>query len=555
MALLAPTQAPLAASDAQAQARMATRPERGKPLVVGLLHNVKPNGDVIIRQGYELLAAEGLATEFVFRNKPNTAQPASEEAVEALARCDVVLTALSNCGSCTSFSVQDAVRLERMGVPTVLFVTDAFIHMARRVAEGLQFPMRSLKIVQVPHAITMAPHEGAVEMVNAVADDFFAAVFDPAQSPTETGADPAPAARSGEPAGQAAVGAFALERIDIDPADAEAVMDAYRERGWIDGLPIVPPTEERVARMLGDWPADEVLGVVPPGRGVLTLQSLAVNAVMAGCAPSYFPVVVGAARAVLKPEFQLLGVNATTAAATPLLIVNGPIAREIGIQGGGDVLGAYHRANVTIGRAIRLTMIGVGNARPQDGDMATHGQSAKVGLCITENIDDSPWESFSVERGWDPGANTIAAISITAQFNMVDFASRTALDLLKQLSRTIATPGMQNVQTQGGGPVLLLGPTRANMLAAAGFSKYDVKRWLYLHARVPMAGFSAGTIEDVLMIRRPWTVDHDPDARVPIVDDLNDIHILVAGAVGAHSFLMPTFAATRPVFQEIFVAP
>jgi hypothetical protein len=141
---------------------------------------------------------------------------------------------------------------------------------------------------------------------------------------------------------------------------------------------------------------------------------------------------------------------------------------------------------------------------------------------------------------------------VTAQFNLLDFASRNPEDLLKMLAHTIATPGMQNVQI-GDGPVILLGPEHANMLASAGLTKADVKRWLFEHARVPLSQFGHDTVQDVLRPRRPqWAVSpNDPQSTVPIADAVSDITILVAGAAGAHSVLMPTFLGPRPVMVRV----
>lgn len=183
--------------------------------------------------------------------------------------------------------------------------------------------------------------------------------------------------------------------------------------------------------------------------------------------------------------------------------------------------------------------------------MATQGQSAKVGLCFAENLDASPWGSVNAEWGFGDNANTVAGLGITAQMNVLDFGSRTAQDVLKMFSRTMATPGLQNAQG-GGGPLLCVGPTRASMLADEGWSRSDVQRWLYEHARVPLEAFSEGTVRDVMPSRRAkWVLNEDRDARIPIVDHWSDITIVVAGGVGSHSVLMPTHIATRPVVEVI----
>ncbi|MDE3076859.1 MAG: hypothetical protein KGJ86_15695, partial [Chloroflexota bacterium] len=327
----------------------------------------------------------------------------------------------------------------------------------------------------------------------------------------------------------------------------------FHERGWTDGLPIVPPTASAVTRMLRgtDLKSDHVIGSVPPGRANLTVEKLAINAVMAGCVPDYLPILLAASAAVLRPEFNLYGVQATTNPATPLLIVNGPIAREIGLNGKGNVLGPGFRANSAIGRALRLVLRNVGGGIPHETDKATQGQPGKAGMCIAENEDESPWPPLHVEQGLAPEVSAVSALAVTGTFNLLDFASETARGVLGTFARTIATPGMQNAQL-GGGPIVCLGPEHAARIASEGFSKEDVKRWLYEHARVPLAAYSAETVRAVLRRRRfRWVLSDDPASTVPVADDWHEFTLLVAGGPGSHSVLMPTFMATKPITVPI----
>src|SRR2546428_5660489 len=178
--------------------------------------------------------------------------------------------------------------------------------------------------------------------------------------------------------------------IEVDDSP-EALLAAFCEREWCDGLPVVPPTEERVRAMLGEALAERSLGAMPPLWRQATLEKLAVNAVMAGCEPAYFPVVVAAVEAMLEPAFNLYGVQATTHPVAPLLIVHGPIARELGVHAGSGCFGPGFRANATIGRAIRLILMNLGGAWPGRYDMATQGSPAKFTYCIAEREDASPW--------------------------------------------------------------------------------------------------------------------------------------------------------------------
>ena len=179
----------------------------------------------------------------------------------------------------------------------------------------------------------------------------------------------------------------------VFPGAWEEIDAHYQERGWTDGLPIVPPTEAAVAAFLAHTDRDprEILGVLPPRQGEATVERVAVNAVMAGCRPAYFPVVLAAVEALADPLFNLDSVQATTHPVAPLIVVNGPIAREIGLHAGGNAFGQGFHANVTIGRAIRLVLTNVGGGLPGSGDRATQGSPAKIAYCIAENEADNPW--------------------------------------------------------------------------------------------------------------------------------------------------------------------
>ena len=180
--------------------------------------------------------------------------------------------------------------------------------------------------------------------------------------------------------------------------DFDGVNALCRERGWSDGLPLVPPTVERVERMLAycDRPWDEPVAAIAPRYGAATPLRLAANAVMAGCRPEYFPLIVLAIEAMCEEPFNLYGIQATTHLCAPLIIVNGPVARELGINCGHNAFGPGVQSNATIGRAIRLALVNIGGAIPGLGDMSTFGSPAKYSYCVAENEADSPWEPLHV---------------------------------------------------------------------------------------------------------------------------------------------------------------
>ena len=416
------------------------------------------------------------------------------------------------------------------------------MRLAERVAAMRELPLPALRIIVVPHSVSNLPKDAIAAAMAPYLDAAHSAVFAPPASGLNDAATATDPSR-GNP----------LERLD-HADDEEAANELFRARGWLDGLPMLAPTPARVERMLGAHAGERlrILGKVPPKGAPVTLEGLAVNAVMAGCAPAYFPLVVAAARAVLDPAFNLLTTATTTNAASPLLIASGPLARQVGIEGGNDLFGSYHRANISIGRAIRLMLISVGECRPSDGgDMATQGQGMKVGICITEHPD-SPWEPLHVELGCRPDETAVIALSTTAQSNLLDFGSRDADELLTMFARSIAVPCMQNMQTPGG-PVIVIGIEHARILAAGGLSKADVKQRLFEEARIPIGWFGRDTIKDILKVRRaPWGhASSNPSRLIPIADAVDEITLLVGGGEGQHSVLMPTFHTPRPVLARV----
>ncbi len=222
---------------------------------------------------------------------------------------------------------------------------------------------------------------------------------------------------------------LAARRVRM-PADLDP-FEFLDRQGLTDGLPVVPPTEERVARMLAGTarrPAD-VVADVPPNLAPATVEKIAVNAVMAGCRPEYLPVVIAAVEAACTDAFNLHGVLATTYFVGPLLVVNGPVRHAIGLNCGRNVFGQGTRANATIGRALQLVVRNVGGGRPGEVDMATLGQPGKFGACIGENEEASCWEPLHVERGFDRGQSTVTVFAAEAPRAIRDQLSRSSRSL------------------------------------------------------------------------------------------------------------------------------
>ena len=334
------------------------------------------------------------------------------------------------------------------------------------------------------------------------------------------------------------------DRLEL-PNDYEAVQTLYLERGWGDGLPVVPPTIARVEAMMAAVALEPqgVVGEIPPNWGAATVEKLAINAVMAGCLPAYFPVVVAAVEAMADPAFNLYAVQATTHPCAPLVIVNGPIRNELGFNSGSGAYGPGWRPNAAVGRALRLVLLNVGGAHPGSGDMSTQGAPSKYGFCVAENEEANPWEPLHVERGFAPNQNTVTVVAGEPPHNINDHTGSSAEDILTIVAGAIAVTGANNAYT-GGETLLALGPEHAATIARDGMGKRDIADWLGRKAVVPLERYT----EETLLER----FGEIPTGPVPMVRSPEDLAIIVLGGPGKHSSWVPTFGGTtHSVTREI----
>lgn len=268
-----------------------------------------------------------------------------------------------------------------------------------------------------------------------------------------------------------------LKARKIELAAREDDMEACFERGWTDGLPVVPPTEDRVQRMLQGTrrESDEIVGIIPPDQVPCTVEKVAVNAVMAGCKPEYLPVVLTAVEASCMDDFCMHGLLATTYFSGPVVIVNGPIAGAIGMNAGLNALGQGNRANATIGRALQLVIRNVGGGRPGGVDRATLGNPGKYTFCFAENEDDSPWEPLSVERGFEPGTSTVSLFAGDGVQAVVDQLSRTPQSLARTYAHSLKSVAHSKIFMVADA-MLVVSPEHARVFREAGWTKQRLRR-------------------------------------------------------------------------------
>ncbi len=263
---------------------------------------------------------------------------------------------------------------------------------------------------------------------------------------------------------------MSARRIELAPLEDE--MEACFDRGWSDGLPVVPPTEVRVYRMLQGTTRkpDEIIGKVPPNLAECTVEKVAINAVLAGCKPEYLPVVLAAVEAALEDEFCMHGLLATTWFSGPVVIVSGPIAKSIGMNSAGNALGQGNRANATIGRALQLVIRNVGGGKPQGVDRATLGNPGKYTFCFAESVDGTPWESLSEQRGFSRDTSTVTLFGGDGVQGLFDQKSRTPDSLARSYAlclRTISHPKM----AMAADAFLVVSPEHSRVFIEAGWSK------------------------------------------------------------------------------------
>lgn len=323
-------------------------------------------------------------------------------------------------------------------------------------------------------------------------------------------------------------------------ADEAAALEDLHERGCTDGLPVVIPTAERVGRMVlaSGQEADMVLGTMGPGHGTATIEKIAVAAVMAGCLPDYMPIVLAAVKAVIAPVFDLTEMQATTHCTAPLIIVNGPARHSCGpVSSGYGALGPGHRANASIGRALRLTMINIGKGRPGSSDMALLGHPGKFTYCLAEDEENSPFPPLHVDLGYAQDDSVVTVIGAEAPHSVIYSGDADKPEhyksLLDLLAIGLANPATNNAILTSGTATVVLNPEHAATLHTAGLGRQDIAREIHQRCRL-----------DGAQLKRlaPGFAGENPPDRMAFSGP-EQILILMAGGSGLYSMVMPSWCA------------
>lgn len=387
--------------------------------------------------------------------------------------------------------------------------------------------MLDLSTAVISHPVDGIPLQDVQAKVRAIIDDVIHAVT----SSEEAGQKKADKKQELED----------VERIaGVDPFDAAEKMNRlFLRRGWGNGFPLIPPTKERVAWMLAgtDRSPDEVIGVLRPKGGKATVEKVAINAVMAGCLPSYMPVLITAVEAMADTEFALAQVAATAGSSAPLLIINGPIRNDLRINYGTGALGTAWRANATMGAAIRLILANIGGALPGITDMSVISWPGDFTLCMAENEEANPWEPLHVEKGYDLQISTVTAVAI---YGILDLMATTdkAKDVLGHYATVIVGSGSSHTIFQG--TLLLLSPEAAAIVAKEGWSKQDIKNYLFEIVKLPLGkarvlatGGNGG--KNAVGELPKWGKDLPDDHEIHLLPCPDDVHIVVVGGASLHT--------------------
>lgn len=334
----------------------------------------------------------------------------------------------------------------------------------------------------------------------------------------------------------------------LEAADEEAALERLHEMQCTDGLPVVIPTARRVERMVLAGGLDPVLsvGTMGPLQGAATVEKVAVAVVMAGCLPEHFPVVLAAVRAACDPRLDLTAIQSTTHNLAPLMIVNGPVRNACGIASGHGALGPGHRANASIGRALRLAMINIGGGRAGVSDMALLGHPGKFTYCLAEAEEDSPFAPLHTTFGYDAEQSTVTLVCVEGPHSVMcgvtedDGADR----LLEQFAAALSNPGSNNIYYGRGAQVVVINPEHADRLMAAGLDRRAVQERLAELAVRPLSqvrGFHASNFAPSGERGGGGVQGLDPAGRLNAIRDPSDVVIVVAGGRGGYSAVMPSW--------------
>jgi Fe-S cluster biogenesis protein NfuA len=523
-------------------AGLAPRPPSLAGQTVGLLWNGKPNGDIALRAiGAELESQfEGLRTTFYSGSIPCDRKLLEQVAAE----CSAVVACTADCGSCSSWMTHDSIALERAGVPAVIVVSKGFEEDVEASARAFALP--DVQSVVVPWVYNNATEETSIQQ----SLDVVPGIVDRLTGAFQVGS-------TGRP-GTSAVLSFAA----AGPTELFAEFNRYfTDRDWGDGYPLLPPTQAAVESLLQDIAdPDQLLYTLPPGNGRVTPRKIAVACAMAGATAQEMAVVEAILRAFNDPQqdVRLRTVLMSTSAHAPFVLVNGPIARSLGINGGRACIGpgAQNQVNLRIGRAVTLALKNLGAWYPGVLDMDTIGSVRKNVIVISENVDESPWTPFHVDAGYGADENTV---SLFITLGEADVGFQGHLDA-HQLARSISSFdgvmggyfsglfGGEKAKNSPSGRLLLISPPHAEALAEGGISKEEFRDLLFEYGHQPLSRvleqWRKLHLDGKTFPEWNWAFELSEEEQrshtLPVVRDRDQYVVAVCGSTRGKDMFMPT---------------
>jgi len=442
---------------------------------------------------------------------------------------------------------------EKAGIPTVGFVDRTFERNWQ--ASSKVFGVKVLQKLLVPRPFVGLVAKDVYPYVDAVFDDLIKALTIPL------------AAERPESVVQQS------ELITIEGEDRYSALEnmnrMFLERGWGDGFPLWAPTRQRVDEMLAGTSKSpsQVVAVLSPGMGLATVEKIAINAVMAGCQPQHLPVLLAAVDAISQPSYMLRNVAMSTGAHAPFMLLNGPITKRLGVNSGRCALGpgAQSAVNTVLGRAIRLIFMNIGHAYPGVMDMDTLGTPFKYSMCLGEAEEASAWEPYHVEKGFAAETNVITMFSTYGLTEIEDNNGTTPEEVLNTACSNACARGVKSVgfwllgwradakaQVQAKEThQLVICPVHAAIFKKAGWSKQQLREYMFAHARLPFSELMANTEPAAFRGAHPklqWLWD-SPETRIPVLETSDCFDIIVAGGMGGRSAY--SYGAAEPVSRSI----
>jgi len=436
--------------------------------------------------------------------------------------------------------VRNHIRLEESGIPTVSIVQGGFVLDAR--ATGVAFQFENPALAVTPHVFTSLSESLTRQAINEIIKDIIIGLTRPLPE-------------SKERVQRIKTLGSTEEYIEFSGRDRfdcfEKMNDKFLDWGWSDGFPLIPPAEEAVEEMLKGTkrpPNEIVIEHFIPGMALATVKNIAINAVMAGCKPDFLPVVITALEAMHGPDINLQVMAMSTGPHAPMFIVNGPIAKKLQINSKLCALGPagperLSFPNVVIGRAVRLCLMNIGNCYPGIMDMDTIGSPTKFSMVLAENEEANPWEPYHVEKGFGSEVSTVSCSYGTSLTEMCDLESNSAGGLMNTFARHIT--GIAGISFMYFKPLILLAPDHATILDRDGWTKNDVRQYLYLHCKISAEQYRRSACAP-FPVERKWLKAADSKAMVPLYRSPEDFQIVVVGGRAGKSAAYTGHYTTNP---------